>query len=328
MITRLNSNSTNPLNRNFSMFFQHQPRSEQELKEVVQILNRLSLLYWQPQGFQSQEYIRSLVGHWREAFKWFLSSYAFERQGRSPHYSIAAVKAVNKYEAALPYPDFEEKVWKDFLISGRFADDGRGANKKNNPLAPAGGAINSASLLVTSLEDYDFNIVKWASSLVKSGEIETVWNKLVQIRGIGSKIASLFLRDVVYAFEIDEDKIEKKVYLQPIDVWTERGARALAQYISETPKLYWEFAEVLVEVSERVNVRSTLTNVGLWTFGAQLVRNPARFHDLLLNVEELHSFLSKQIDWHRERAKLLEIVLEYPTGADGERLFAGHRLVN
>ena len=283
---------------------------EQELKKVVQIVNRLSLLYWQPSGFQSQEQVRSLAGDWRQAFNWFLSSYAFERQGRSPHYSTAAVKAVELYDGEFPTQDFEEKIWQNFLSSGRFSTDAVGANKKNNPLCPSKNEFDSASRLVTSLENYDFNIVKWASSLAKSGDIEIAWNKLDKIRGIGKKIASLFLRDIVYAFEIDEDKVGKKVYLQPIDIWTERGAKALAHFISKNPKSYWEFAEVLVEVSEYASVHSTLTNSGLWIFGAQLVRNPTQFHDLLLSAEELHNFLTGQIHWHRNRAKILETVLD------------------
>lgn len=283
---------------------------EQELEKIVQIVNRLSLLYWQPSGFQTQKYIRSLEEDWRRAFNWFLSSYAFERQGRSPHYSIAAVKAVELYLGEQPNQNFEQEVWENFLSSGGFSVGGkRGPNKKNNPLSPSQNEIDSASRLITSLTDHNFNIVTWASSLAKSGNIETAWNKLVKIRGIGKKIASLFLRDVVYAFEVDEDKIGKKVYVQPIDIWTERGAEALAQFVSRTPKTYWDFAEVLVEVSERATVRSTLTNVGLWIFGAQLVRNPVQFHNLLLNAEDLHDFLFHQVQWHQNQATILETVL-------------------
>lgn len=283
---------------------------EQELKKIVRIVNRLSLLYWQPSGFQSQDKIRSYAGDWRQAFNWFLTSYAFERQGRSPHYSTTAVKAVELYSGKFPAQDFEKEIWQSFLNVGRFSADAVGANKKNNPLCPSENEFDSASHLVTSLGDYDFNIVKWASSLAKSGNIEIACNKLDGIRGIGKKIASLFLRDIVYAFEIDEDKVGKKVYLQPIDIWTERGAKSLASFVSKNPKSYWDFAEVLVEVSEYANVLSTLTNSGLWIFGAQLVRNPDQFQTLLLNAGELHNFLTGQIHLYQDRAKILEKVLD------------------
>jgi hypothetical protein len=285
---------------------------EKELKRVVQTVNSLSLLYWQPSEFQSQARIRSLGEDWRQAFNWFLSSYAFERQGRSPHYSTAAVKAVELYKEELPNQDFEKEIWQNFCNCGGFSTDGKGANTKNNPLFPSKNQIESASGLIVSLENYDFNIVKWASSLAISDDIELAWNKLVKIRGIGNKIASLFLRDIVYAFEINEDKIKGKVYLQPIDVWTERGAKALAQFLSRTPNSYWEFAKVLVEVSEYAAVRPTLTNVGLWIFGAQLVRDEKRFHNLLLSPDDLHRFLSAQIQWHQNQAKALEMVLTVP----------------
>jgi hypothetical protein len=282
---------------------------EQELENIVQTINRLALLYWHPSGFQSQEQIRSLVGDWRQAFKWFLSSYAFERQGRSPHYSNTAVKALELYVGEVPGEDFEAKLWDNFLKCGGFPTNGKGANTKNNPLLPSDDRYSSASRLIGSLEDFNFNIVHWAFSLTQLGEVEIPWDKLVAIRGIKYKIASLYLRDIADAFEINEDRVGNKAYLQPIDVWTERGAKVLAEFVPMTPKSYWEFAEVLIEVSERAGVRSTFTNTGLWILGAQLVGDPVRFHDLLLSVDALHHFLSRQIHWYQNRAEMLTTVL-------------------
>lgn len=281
-----------------------------ELERIVQTINRLARLYWHPSGFQDREQIRSLVGDWRQAFKWFLSSYAFERQGRSPHYSGFAVKAIDLYDGEVPRQDFEEMLWRSFLKIGKFPDDATGTNKKNNPLSSqAGKGHSSVSSLISSLEDFGFNIVQWAHSLAGSGNVETAWNALVAIRGINRKIASLYLRDIVDAFEIDEDRVGGKKYLQPIDRWTERAAKALAEFLPTTPNSYWEFAEVLVEVSERANVHSTLTNTGLWILGAQLVGDPERFHDLLLSANELHQFLFRQLRRYQERAGILESVL-------------------
>lgn len=280
-----------------------------ELERNVQIVNRLAQLYWHPSGFQDREQIRSLIGDWRQAFKCFLSSYAFQRQGYSPHYPRFAAKAVDFYDGEVPRQDFEKMLWCNFLKIGRFPDDGTGANKKNNPLFCADNRHGSASRLISSLEDFEFNIVRWASSLAKSGEIETAWSKLVALRGIGKKIASLFLRDIVDAFEIDEDRVGGKKYLQPIDRWTERGAKAFAEFLPATPNSYWELAEVLVEASERAKVRSTLTNTGLWILGAQLVGDPECFHDLLLSADQLRQFLSRQLRWYQGRAAILESVL-------------------
>jgi len=282
---------------------------EQELQSVIQIVNGLASLYWHPTGFQSQEQIRSLTGDWRQAFKWFLSSYAFERQGRSPHYSNIAVHALELYDKEFPGKDFETELWNNFLKCGGFPPDGKGANKKNNPLLPSDTTCSSASQLISSLGDFGFNIVHWASSLAQSGDVETPWNRLVTIRGIKNKIASLYLRDIVDAFEINEDKVGNKERLQPIDVWTERGAKALAGFLSMSPRSYWDFAEVIIKASERAEVRSTLTNTGLWMLGAQLVGNAADFHNLLLSTDSLRSFLSHQVSRYQNRIELLQMIL-------------------
>lgn len=197
--------------------------NESEFKKIVESINRIGHLYWHSSGFQDREKFCALAGDWRQAFNWFLSSYAFERQGRSPHYSTSAVESVSQYSEKHPNQSFEYDIWNNFLRIGHYDDNGKGTNKKNNPLCPANDKYSSATQLVASLNVYDFNIVKWASSLAKNGEIKFAWDKLVNIRGIGKKIASLFLRDVVYAFQIDEDKIGGKIYLQPIDIWTQRG---------------------------------------------------------------------------------------------------------
>ena len=253
--------------------------------------------------------MRSLAGDWRKAFEWFLTHYAFERQGRSPHYSTAAVKALGLYDGKFRGEDFEERIWQDFLLRGGYSSDAVGANPKNSPLYPANSMCDSVTGFITSLEEYDFNLVKWASALAKSGDIEIAWHKLDSIRGIANKIAALFLRDVVDAFEIDENKVGKKVYLHPIDVWTKRGANALAEFSSKKPKSYWECADLLIEVSEYANVRSTLTNCGLWFLGAQLVHDPIQFHNLLLSVEELRKFAARQMEQYRDRANILEKIL-------------------
>jgi hypothetical protein len=292
-----------------------------ELERIVQTVNRLAWFFWHPLGFRDRNEIHSMVEDWRAAFQWFLSSFAFERQGRSPYYSDFAVEAVELYDGEIPGQDFEEKLWDNFLKRGGFPADGEGANKKNNPLAPSDNGYSSASRLVSSLEDFNFNVVQWALSLAQSGDVKRAWNKLVAIRGIGDKIASLYLRDIVDAFEIDEDIVGNKVYLQPIDAWTRRGAKALAEFMSVAPKSDWDLAEVLIEVSERASVRSTYTNTGLWFLGAQLVRDKERFHDLLLSVDDLHDFLRDEMYRHRKRAEILETVLS-ASGYDTQKAVA------
>jgi len=278
------------------------------LEDIIRTVNQLGQrYYWDPQGFQDRDHIRELVGDWRRALKAFLSSYAFERSGRSPYYSGAALKAVDQYEQDVPGKDFEIALWqsfRDFLA-------GRKVNAKNNPLRPAGNGHNSLSRLIVTLEDFDYNLVHWSSALASKGDIEVSWKRLVEIRGVGPKIASLYLRDIVDAFEIDESCVGNKAYLQPIDIWTRRGAKILAEmFLITSPKSDWDYAQVLVKVSERAGVRSSLTNTGLWILGAQLAGNSDGFREALSSIDNLRNLLLSRAQWHRRGAKVLETLLE------------------
>jgi len=283
---------------------------DSELIKIVRIINSISQIYWREN--QTQTNIRSLAEerNWREALEWFLNSYAFERAGRSPHYAKTALESVRLYDGKIPAQDFETEVWNKFLSVGEFPANGKGANIKNNPLAPSGNGYMSVSSFITTLEAYQFNIVRWASSLVRAGNIKGAWDELKMIRGIGSKIASFFLRDLVYALEINEDTVGRKVYLQPIDIWTERGAGSLAYFLSRDPKSDDECAEVIIEVSELAGVPSTLINTGLWILGAQIVQNEVKFKELLQNHENLRKFLSDQVISQRKRADEIENILK------------------
>jgi hypothetical protein len=278
------------------------------LEDIIRTVNQLGRrYYWAPSGFQDKDDIRGLIGDWRRALKAFLSSYAFERSGRSPYYSGAALKAVDQYERDVPGKDFEFVLWQSFL---EFLA-GKKVNAKNNPLLPAGNRYNSVSRLIATLEDFDYNLVRWSSALASKGDIEVAWKCLVEIRGIGPKIASLYLRDIVDAFEIDESRVGNKAYLQPIDVWTRRGAKILAEiFLMTSPKSDWDYAQVLVEVSERAGVRSSLTNTGLWILGAQLTGNLNRFHEALSSIDNLQNLLLSRARWHRGVAEVLETLLE------------------
>lgn len=277
------------------------------LEDIIRTVNQLGQhYYWDPSGFQDRDHIRGLIGDWRRALKAFLSSYAFERSGRSPYYSGAALKAVDQYERDVPGKDFEIALWQSFLDFLA----GKKVNRKNNPLRPAGNGYNSVSRLVATLEDFDYNLVRWSSALVGKGDIEVVWKRLVEIRGIGPKIASLYLRDIFDAFEIDESRVGNKAYLQPIDIWTRRGAKILAEIFPMTsPKSDWDYAQVLVEISERAGVRSSLTNTGLWILGAQLAGNSDRFREALSGIDNLRNLLLSRAQWHRRGAEVLETLL-------------------
>jgi len=82
---------------------------KEEIKGVVRIIREIALhLFWQPEplGFRASEPMSFYEADWRRAFKFFLRGYAFEHQGRSPHFSRHAQEAVDAYKGEFPAIDF------------------------------------------------------------------------------------------------------------------------------------------------------------------------------------------------------------------------------
>ena len=130
------------------------------------------------------------------------------------------------------------------------------------------------------------------------------------MRGIGPKITSFFLRDVVAAFEMDESTLEPARYLQPIDRWTRRGAEALAVLLGRrTPKSDGDCAGVIVESSQTIGISPSLVNTGLWIFGARFAQTEDTFRKALSNDDALREFLEQQRESLQKRVRFFNGVL-------------------
>ena len=171
-----------------------------------------------------------------EALKLFLSAYAFERQGRSPHYPRLAVQALdelsNAQENLFESRDFSQRLWRTFLELGKFPDNGRGAACKVNPLWPGSdqGETHdlSAVAVCRKLKPHGYNLYRFARESLVQNRVRDAHDDLQRIRGVGAKIASLFLRDVALELEAGLPRhTEGRELLQPIDVCLRRSAERL-----------------------------------------------------------------------------------------------------
>jgi hypothetical protein len=227
--------------------------------------------------------------------------------GRSPYYPQAAARAVQAYKGSIPKEDFEEFVWQQFLREIEASSEGQGANVRNNPLAPSFHGLKSITSFVAGLGQWSHNLVVWTEEGLREGRIGHTYDELQQVRGVGPKIISLFLRDVVTAFEMNEFDLEPERYLQPIDRWTQRGAEVLASQMQKPkPKTGTECAEIIVEASRVVGVRPSLVNAGLWIFGALFAQTEAKFREVLTTPETLCQLLTDQSRAYVGRARFLD----------------------
>ena len=77
------------------------------------------------------------------------------------------------------------------------------------------------------------NIAAWiVKGVQQTRRIEPQFLRMVDVRGIGPKITSLFLRDMVLLFGLEEMlEHSDRLYVQPIDKWM----RAIAPFVIEEP---------------------------------------------------------------------------------------------
>ncbi len=65
----------------------------------------------------------------------------------------------------------------------------------------------------------NFNIVNYTIKKIENKELHKVYSELIDIKHIGHKISSFYLRDLVCVFDDYKFSKEEQVYLQPIDNW-------------------------------------------------------------------------------------------------------------
>jgi hypothetical protein len=204
------------------------------------------------------------------SLQFFLWGYAFERQGRSPDYSPAAVDAIATVLDCDFTPETVRRVWRAF--EERIGRDG--LNHANNPLCPRGEAyqrqyrgqtrdVHASGQSAIEFVAHDLQgqcIVTWAQHAVSHSLFEAHCG-LKTINGISDKISSFFLRDVAtLAGDLQPDG--HRALLQPIDVWV----RYVAQYLANDNRLPdAACAQFIVDHA----AQPERANQGIWYFCAQ-----------------------------------------------------------
>jgi len=222
----------------------------------------------------------------------FLEGYAFERQGRRPDYCHAAVDSlIHCRQQNNLDPDCIWNTFKKFL-------DNQKLNHRNNPLYPSTnpdnitGIGNKHSLIEVILND-DFSN-RTLTSFVQhkidvNKNIMEIFDFLKLIRGIGDKIASFYLRDLVVVVGINVADINKREYLQPIDIWVERTVKKLAGNKNMSIR---QIAKWIVINCIQNNLNPEHVNMGIWFFCASIANSEYRLNQALANMDMTHCLVS------------------------------------
>lgn len=210
--------------------------------------------------------LRAIFGH-----------YAFSRRGKDrADLSAAAVEALDRtcsaddFESFLCEPD-GGRLWESFLevCEERKIKPSEQLNR---------GVIAGMGELAQEVFDLDDvgSIAGWVlKGVLQTDRLEPQFLRIVDIRGVGPKISSLFLRDVVHVFDL-ESQIDRtdRLYIQPIDKWL----RMLAPYImpeaEEESPADWVLAGKLAKYSRLAGVSGIRFNMGATYFGLREVKMP------------------------------------------------------
>ena len=71
------------------------------------------------------------------------------------------------------------------------------------------------------------NLSTHTKNLVHCGNTEQAHQFISSIRGVGTKIASFYLRDISFLANIDEKVVKHVHLLQPMDTWLEQTAQII-----------------------------------------------------------------------------------------------------
>ncbi|MGA2467306.1 MAG: hypothetical protein ABSH06_23530 [Thermodesulfobacteriota bacterium] len=204
------------------------------------------------------------------ALKMFLNSYAFARAGAPNGYKIAAIKSVSSLESS---DSNDTTLWKAFqhFYGGKL-------NINMNPCAdPKIFNLNFSSI----------------ARMISNGDFSNAFSQL-QLRGIGPKIRSLFIRDIAYLTKVDRSSsfdIKQYLYAQPIDTWVRQTIDLLdfETPLAEVPfdNCYLlnrdDFGRALKLTSMCIGSGTSplRVNMGIWYFCSQVVADATRLQSLL-----------------------------------------------
>lgn len=215
---------------------------------IAKILNTASSIY--QNCFLYEDRFRDQFENGYKALDCFLSNYAYARQGAPASYVEIARKCISdRYQTghswSVPTIVDAINVWEDFKQIATSTDfnlvDKKGeakVNKTRNPLNADRGVIYWLASENIS------NIAVYIRNLIADGNTNDAYKFMKKIRGVGEKISSLYLRDIVYLAGLDEDNISDLYLLQPIDTWLEQTLIIL--FGSDVPETLKEKQELIV----------------------------------------------------------------------------------
>lgn len=121
----------------------------------------------------------------------------------------------------------------------------------------------------------DKNLTNYAVDLIKNKRVKSLFDELLKIHAIGPKLAGLYIRDLIFLFNLEKFLKEGDyIYCQPVDTWVKQVAVKLS--IAGNEDSMDSVAEKIIKFCLENKISPLLFNAGAWYVGA-------RAFDLLLD---------------------------------------------
>ncbi|HMS54757.1 MAG TPA: hypothetical protein PKA27_05105 [Fimbriimonadaceae bacterium] len=214
--------------------------------------------------------VRPALSHPFRCLEAIYRHYAFSRRGKErAELSDIAVEALYRTTSEEDIPQFlaqsgGQALWANFEAVADERSKKAGAQLNQGPVAGLAELAQEIFRL-----DGRGSIVDWVVDAVdRSGHLEPEFLRMVDIRGVGPKLTSVFLRDIVFLFDL-EDKVDfaDRLYLQAVDKWL----RQVAPHIIDEPGLDeaadWILSGKVAKWARHGGVSGVRLNMGITHFG-------------------------------------------------------------
>jgi hypothetical protein len=193
------------------------------------------------------------------ALECFLENYAYERQGTPQAYPAIAKQTIEKVfhgKVENVNSDQATKAWRTYSEIATRDFNGIKTNASHNPM-------NSDQGVLTAMANQGIhNIAAHVKTLIKNGKTKNAHTFIDDIRGIGAKIASFYLRDIAYLGGLDENQIKDQFYLQPLDTWLDQTFSMIMK--KEKPASLEEKQKTFVDLCRQAGCSPIAFNQGAW----------------------------------------------------------------
>jgi len=211
-----------------------------------------------------------------QALVCFFEHYAYQRQGApATTYSEIALKALkNRFHGSLRFVTIKDAraIWKDYQKIARDEYNDLGVNKTHNPMR------SDKGLLAIIARKNIANLASHVKGMIQNNQTREAHELVMDVRGIGTKIASLYLRDIAYLGRIPENGIKDQCYLQPVDTWIKQTLSII--FGNKKQAFLKKQQEMIIRLCEAANVSPIAFNQGAWLLGSQIAGDYSTFEQL------------------------------------------------